>query len=61
MSTDGLFLKLQAIVFKAFIDLMARANAKFDVTYASTCVIQSTVRNTIKAIVLDVGPDFDNI
>jgi hypothetical protein len=61
VSTDGLFLKLQAKVPKAFIDLMARAYAEFDPTYANTLVIQSTVRNTIEAIVQDVGPDFNNI
>jgi hypothetical protein len=54
-------LKLQAKVPKAFIGLMARAYAKFDATYANTHVIQSTVHNTIEAIVLDVGPDFDII
>jgi hypothetical protein len=61
VSTDGLFLKLQAKVAKAFISLMARAYAEFDATYTNMHVIQSTVCNTIEAIVLDVGPDFDNV
>ncbi len=61
VSTDGLFLKLQAKVPKAFIDLTARAYAEFDLTYANTRVIQSMVCNTIKAIVLDVGLDFNNV
>jgi hypothetical protein len=43
VSTDGLFLKLQAKVPKAFINLMARAYAEFDATYANSCVIQSAI------------------
>jgi hypothetical protein len=54
-------LKLQAKVPKAFSNLMARAYAEFHATYANTCVIQSAVCNTIKATVLDIGPDFDNV
>jgi hypothetical protein len=61
LSTDGLFLKLRAKVPKAFINLTARAYAEFDRAYTNTRVIQCAVHNTIKAIVLDVGPDFDNI
>jgi hypothetical protein len=47
VSTDSLFLKLQAKVPKAFIDLATRAYAEFDVTYTNTRVIQSALRKTI--------------
>jgi hypothetical protein len=61
VSFDGLFLKLQAKVPKAFINVMARAYAKFNATYSNTRVIQSTLRTTIEEILLKLGPDFDNV
>jgi hypothetical protein len=61
MSVDGLFLKLQAKVPKAFINIMARAYAKFDATYSNMRVSQSTLCMTIEEIVLELGPDFDNV
>jgi hypothetical protein len=39
VSEDGLSLKLQAKIPRAFIDLGARAKAEFDVSYANSCVI----------------------
>jgi hypothetical protein len=61
VSVDGLFLKLQAKVPKAFINVMARAYAEFNATYSNTHVIQSALRTTIEEIVLKLGPDFDNV
>jgi hypothetical protein len=61
VSTDGFFLKLQAKVPNAFINPTARAYAEFNVTYSNTRGIQSAICNTIEEIVLDVGPDFDNV
>jgi hypothetical protein len=61
VSADGLYLKLQAKVPKAFIDIMARAYTKFDATYANTLVIQSTLCSTVEPFVFKVGPDFDKL
>ena len=61
VSEDGLFLKLQAKIPRAFIDLGARARAEFDISYANSRVIMSGFRSTVDVIVKTVGPDFDNI
>ena len=61
VSEDGLSLKLQVKIPRAFIDLGARAKAEFDVSYANSRVIMSGFRSTVDAIVKTVGPDFDNI
>ena len=61
VSEDGLSLKLQAKIPRAFIDLGARARAEFDVSYANSRVIMSGFRSTVDDIVKAVGPDFDNI
>ena len=61
VSEDGLSLKLQAKIPRAFIDLGARARAEFDVLYANSRVIMSGFRSTVDDIVKTVGPDFDNI
>ena len=61
VSEDGLSLKLQAKIPRAFIDLGARARAEFDVSYANSRVIMSGFRSTVDDIVKTVGTDFDNI
>ncbi len=61
VSEDGLSIKLQAKIPRAFIHLGARARAEFDVLYANSCVIMSGIHTTLGAIVRTVGPDFDNI
>jgi hypothetical protein len=61
VSEDGMSLKLQAKIPRAFIDLGARARAEFDVSYANSRVIMSGFRSTVDDIVKAVGPDFDNI
>jgi hypothetical protein len=61
VSEDGLSLKLQAKIPRAFIDLGARARAEFDISYANSHVIMSGFCSTINDIVKTVGPDFDNI
>ncbi len=61
VSEDGLSLKLQAKIPRAFIDLGARARAEFDLSYANSHVIMSGFRSTVDNIVKTVGPDFDNI
>ena len=61
VSEDGLSLKLQAKIPRAFVDLGARARAEFDVSYANSRVITSGFRSTIDDIVKAVGPDFNNI
>ena len=61
VSDDGLSLKLQAKIPRAFIDLGARAKAEFDVSYANSRVIMSAFRSTVDDIVKTVGPDFDNV
>jgi hypothetical protein len=62
VSTDSLFLKLQAKVLNAFINLTTRVCAEFNTTYTNTLfVIRSAICNTIEAIVLDIGPNFSNV
>jgi hypothetical protein len=57
VTEEGLSLKLQVKIPRAFIDLGARARAEFDVSYANSCVIMSGFRSTVNAIVRTVGPD----
>ena len=61
VSEDGLSLKLQAKILRAFIELGARARAEFGVSYANSPMIMSGFRSTVYDIVKTVGPDFDNI
>jgi hypothetical protein len=61
VSEDGLSLKLQAKIPRAFINLGARARAEFDVSYANSRIIMSGFRSTVDDIVKTVGPEFDNI
>ncbi len=58
VSEDGLSIKLQAKIPRAFINLGARACTGFEVLYANSSVIMST---TVNAIVRTIGPDFHNI
>ena len=61
VSDDGMSLKLQMKIPRAFVDLGARARAEFDVTYKDTRVIMSACRSTVDDVIKAVGPDFDNI
>ena len=61
VSEDGMSLKLQAKIPRAFINYGARARAEFDILYANSCVIMSRFCSTVDNIVRAVGPDFDNI
>ncbi len=58
---DGLSVRLQAKIPKAFIDLVPRAFAEFDLNSENSCVIESGFRSTVDMIARTVGPDFDNI
>jgi len=58
---DGLSLKLQAKIPRAFIDLGARARAEFDVSYTNSRVNMSGFCSTVDDIIKTIGPDFDNI
>ena len=51
VSEDGLSLKLQAKIPRAFIDLGARAQAEFDVSCANSQVIMSGFCSTVEDIV----------
>ena len=61
VSDDGMSLKLQMKIPRAFVDLGARARAEFDVTYKDTRVIMSACRSTVDDVIKALGPDFDNI
>jgi hypothetical protein len=61
VSEDGLFLKLQVKIPRAFINLGARARTEFDILYANSRVIMSGFRSMVDAIVRTAGPDFDNV
>ena len=61
VSDDGLSIKLQSKVPKAFLDLTARANAEFDQRYEEARVILSGFRSAVDTIVRCYGPDFDSI
>jgi hypothetical protein len=61
VSEDGLSLKLQVKILRAFVDLGARARAEFNVSYANSRVIMSGFCSMVSSIVRTVGPDFDNI
>jgi hypothetical protein len=61
VSEDGLSLKLQVKIPRAFDNLGARACAEFDVSYANSRLIMSGFCSTVDSIIRTVGPDFDNI
>ncbi len=57
LSDDGLSLKLQSKVPKAFLDHTSRAKAEFDQRYKVSRVILSGFRSAVNTIVRCYGPD----